>query len=255
MKQNLFPAIMRPLGLLCLGVMLAACGSSNKNPGLTDDDQPVGGTPAELAFQYAQAIAKNGNCDQALPVLICLGEQGRGWELAQHSGGMCALDAAKVWTGPLQKRDGYYAKTSKVSYDKPYYKTKDSLREKGLTLLRSTAGAGWPDSQAALALELGAAGNSAAQWQEARFWLTRYDRNARRKIYGTNILGPDVRARLAQSPLPPPDDAAWTLRNLVKLDEQDQFCQQLVRGRPNRPEAQDAPAPSDLPPPETVDGR
>lgn len=247
-------AAARGLGLVCLALILASCGGPKKPAGLGAGDDPVGGTPAELNFQYAKTIAKNGNCDQALPVFICLGAQGLGWELAQHSGGMCALEAARLWQGPLQKRDGFYGKTSKVSYDKPYYQSKEALYAKGLALLRSTAGAGWPDSQAALAQELGAIGQTQEQMMEAKFWLTQYDRNARRKIYGSNVLGPEIRARLADSPLPSPDDPKWGRQTLLKSPNQGAFCQTITRRRPPAPRREKKPENPALPAPETIGG-
>ncbi len=240
---------------LGLALIVAACSSSSS--GIDKKNPPTGGTPTEFGFQYAQVIAKNGNCDQALPIFICLGEQGAGWELAVHSGGMCALEAAKLWTEPLGQRPGFFSKRSVVSFDKPYFRSKTALNEKGLSLLHSAAAAGWPDSQAALTRILGAAGNVDTDLSEAKLWLARYDRNPRRKIYGSNTLDKDLRSQLASIDLPPASDALWDKKQLMRGLPQDKFCQQLIRTRPQQqglgtPE-QDEVLPGSLPEPETVD--
>ncbi len=240
---------------LGLALITAACSSSSAR--IDRENPPVGGTPAEFGFQYAQAIAKNGNCDQALPIFICLGEEGAGWELAVHSGGMCALEAAKLWTGALQVRPKFFNRRSKINFDKPYYQSKEALNNKGLSLLHQAAAAGWPDSQAALARTLGAGGATGADLSEAKLWLARYDANPRRKIYGSNTLDQNLRTRLARIEPLPASDALWAKTEMVKKPPQDPFCRQLIRTRSQRqsPNAQtsDETLPGQLPEPETVD--
>jgi len=244
-------------GMLVLPLLLAAC--SSPNTGVDSRNPPTGGTPAEFGFQYAQTIAKNGNCDQALPILICLGEQGPGWELATHSGGVCALEAAKLWTGPLQARPGFFNKASKVSYDKPYYRSKAALNAKGMALLHRSAAAGWPDSQAVLVRTLSGPGHDEADLREAKLWITRYDHNPRRKIYGSNSIDKDIRTQLADITPPPASDPAWKKTVLSKVSSQDPFCKSVLRTggfRPHRaPIAKEAEPvdDDDLPAPETVD--
>lgn len=242
--------------LMALSIV-AACSSSDN--GIDPRNPPVGGTAAEYGFQYAQAIAKNGNCDQALPILICLGNQGPGWELATHSGGVCALEAAKLWTGPLDRRAGFFKKSPTISFDKPYYQSKTALYEKGLALLHRSAAAGWPDSQVVLARTLSAPGSTQAQLQEAKLWVARYDQNPRRKIYGSNSIETTTRETLADITLPPDTDPAWIKKNLTPTLTQDPFCRSVLHTRPahgQRPgftpvEANDGD--EDLPAPETVD--
>lgn len=244
------------LGMLALPLVLAACSSANT--GVDNRNPPTGGTPAEFGFQYAQTIAKNGNCDQALPILICLGEQGSGWELATHSSGVCALEAAKLWTGPLQVRSGFFNKASKVSYDKPYYRSKAALNAKGMALLHLSAAAGWPDSQAVLVRTLSGPGHDQEDLREAKLWITRYNHNPRRKIYGSNSIDKDIRTQLADITPPPPSDPAWEKKTLPKMAMQDPFCKSVIRTRalspqhtPSEPDA--IPSDDDLPEPETVD--
>jgi len=245
------------LGMLALPMALAAC--SSPNTGVDSRNPPTGGNPAEYGFQYAQTIAKNGNCDQALPILICLGEQGPGWELATHSSGVCALEAAKLWTGPLQVRSGFFNKASKVSYDKPYYRSKAALNAKGMALLRLSAAAGWPDSQAVLVRTLSGPGHDEANLREAKLWITRYDHNPRRKIYGSNSIDKDIRTQLANITPPTPSDPAWKKTILPKTDMQDPFCKSVIRTGFLRPkqvpfdsEAEPSDDGDDLPAPETV---
>ncbi len=237
---------------LVLMSSLAACAA--KKPDFDPKNPPVGGTPAEYGFQYAQAIAKRGNCDQALPILICLGEQGPGWELAMHSSGVCALEAAKLWTGPLQVRPGFYNKESTVSFDKPYYQTQDALYAKGLTQLHRSAAAGWPDSQAVLVKEYGTADKTAEQRQEAKLWLTRYDDNTRRKIYGGNSVDTDLRARLTSVDAPDAADPRWQKIALPRTPAKDPFCRHVIRARPvhsapEPPQSDDDPLLEKLPMP------
>jgi hypothetical protein len=242
--------------VLALPLVLAACSSANT--GVDNRNPPTGGTPAEFGFQYAQTIAKNGNCDQALPILICLGEQGTGWELATHSSGVCALEAAKLWTGPLQVRSGFFNKASKVSYDKPYYQSKTALNAKGMALLRLSAAAGWPDSQAVLVRTLSGPGHDQEDLREAKLWITRYNHNPRRKIYGSNSIDKEIRTQLVDIAPPPPADPAWAKKALPKMTSQDPFCKSVLHTggfRPHRaPIAKEAePTDDDLPEPETVD--
>ncbi|PHS25835.1 MAG: hypothetical protein COA85_06580 [Robiginitomaculum sp.] len=244
------------LGILVLPLVLATCTSSNN--GVDKRNPPTGGTPAEFGFQYAQAIAKNGNCDQALPILICLGEQGTGWELATHSSGVCALEAAKLWTGPLQVRAGFFSKTSKVSYNKPYYQSKAALNAKGMALLHLSAAAGWPDSQAVLVRTLSGPGHNAADLREAKLWITRYDQNPRRKIYGSNSINKDIRSKLTDIAPPAPSDQEWEKKTLPKITSQDPFCKSVIRTgflRPQHAPLNNEAEPSEdgLPEPETVD--
>ena len=242
--------------LMALSV-IAACSSTET--GIDRRNPPVGGTAAEYGFQYAQTIAKNGNCDQALPILICLGEQGPGWELATHSGGVCALEAAKLWSGPLHRRAAFFKKSKTISFDKPYFQSKAALYEKGLALLHRSAAAGWPDSQVALARALSAPGSTQAQLQEAKLWVARYDLNPRRKIYGSNSIEKDTRERLADIPLPPDTDPAWTKKDMTPIPSHDPFCRSVLHTRPALgPRPGFTPADlddgdEDLPAPETVD--
>jgi hypothetical protein len=217
---------------LAMVLFIASCGAPK--PDFDPKNPPTGGTPAEFGFQFAQAIAKNGNCDQALPAFICLADQGRGWELAMHSGGVCALEAAKLWTGPLQIRPGFFQKRSAVDFNKPYFQSRAALHEKGLKLLRRSAASGWPDSQAVLVRELSAGAKSAASLEEAKLWLFRYDHNQRRKIYGGNALDKDIRTRLANVPLPPKSDPLWDRRDLEVTPSHDPYCRQVIRARPQR---------------------
>ncbi len=255
--MNVFKSIYSRLsfGGVAIVVLVSSCSSSGT--GIDRKDPPVGGTPAEFGFQYAQTIAKNGNCDQALPILICLGEQGPGWELAVHSAGVCALEAAKLWTGPLEARPGFFGRRSKISFDKPYYQSKTALYDKGLSLLHASATAGWPDSQAVLARELSQTSTPATDLAEARLWLNRYDRNSRRKIYGTNTLDVILREKLANADLPAESDSLWKRHDLVKHPSRDPFCRQLIstgrRGVGPNAHPPEATSNSDLPEPETVD--
>jgi hypothetical protein len=240
-----------PLGFsaLALTLFVASCGAPK--PDFDPKNPPTGGTPAEFGFQFAQAIAKNGNCDQALPAFICLANQGPGWELAMHSGGVCALEAAKLWTGPLQIRPGFFPKNSAVNFNKPYFQSQEALHEKGLELLRRSAASGWPDSQAVLVRELSAGGQSTANLEEAKLWLSRYDRNQRRKIYGGNALNRETRIRLANVSLPPDSDPLWARKDLDVTPSRDPYCRQVIRARPQRHAAPDATDDSEL---ETVPG-
>lgn len=218
------------LGAAGIAVLaVAACSSSRT---ATDGrNAPAGATPAEYGFQYAQMIAKNGNCDQALPVFVCLGAQGRGWELALHSGGVCAIEAARHWTGPIQRRGGFYGRHSKISFDAPYYRTQDALRAKGLALLRQAAAAGWPDSQAFLVQQLSGPGASLTDLGEAKMWLHQYDLNPRRKIYGSNAIGTNTRKRLAGIALPAGSGGKGLHQALARRPAHDAFCRQLVSHR------------------------
>ena len=245
------------LALMSLS-LLAACSSSDT--GIDPRNPPVGGTAAEYGFQYAQTIAKNGNCDQALPILICLGNQGPGWELATHSGGVCALEAAKLWTGPLHRRASFFKKSRTISFDKPYYQSKAALYEKGLALLHRSAAAGWPDSQAALARTLSAHGSTQTQLQEAKLWVARYDQNPRRKIYGSNSIEQVTREMLADITLPPDTDPAWVKKGLAPTPTQDPFCRSVLHTRPAHgphsgftPRNIEDDVDDGLPAPETVD--
>ncbi|PHS25959.1 MAG: hypothetical protein COA84_06820 [Robiginitomaculum sp.] len=252
-----FRVSLLPLGALITLIIIAACSSTET--GIDRRNPPVGGTAAEYGFQYAQAIAKNGNCDQALPIFICLGNQGSGWELATHSGGVCALEAAKLWSGPLHRRAAFFKKSRAISFDKPYYQSKAALYEKGLKMLHRAAAADWPDSQAALARALSAPGSTQAQLQEAKLWVARYDRNPRRKIYGSNSIEKNTRETLAGIPLPPDTDPAWIKKDLRPIPTHDPFCRSVLHTRPTHGqhpgftpvEANDGN--EDLPAPETVD--
>ncbi len=221
----------RPAAMLALValVVLVACTSSGPSSGR--HNPPAGATPAEYGFQYAQMIARNGNCDQALPVFICLGTQGRGWELALHSGGVCAIEAAKHWSGPIGRRGGFYGPHSKISFAAPYYHSQSALRAKGLALLRQAAAAGWPDSQAFLVQELSHPDASTADLEEAKLWLHQYDLNPRRKIYGSNAIGAAARQRLAHIALPAGPADQVLHQDLQSRPAHDAFCRQLLRRR------------------------
>ena len=230
-----------PLRAALLALLaLAACTSAG--PGSDKRNPPAGATPAEYGFQYAQMIARNGNCDQALPVFICLGGQGRGWELALHSGGVCAIEAARHWSGPITRRGGFYGKNSKISFDAPYYRSQGALRAKGLALLRQAAAAGWPDSQAFLVQELSRPGAPQADLQEARLWLHQYDLSPRRKIYGSNAIDPAVRQRLSGITLPAGDAGKILHQDLQSRPAHDPFCRQLLS---HRSRARPAPSADD----------
>lgn len=243
MTKAVFPIAAGRALPLVLGLIIAGCNGGPK--AAAKKDVPAGSSATEISYQYAYSMAKNGYCGQAMPIFICLADQGTGWAIAAHQAGRCALQIADDWKGPITRSSRAFPARSKVSFAAPYYQDATKMRQKGMAMLRRAGRAGWPDSQAQLVNELSADPTNTAAMAEAKAWLERYDANVRRKVYGTNAISSATRARL-RSVSTEGRDTALKKEPREPSTLTDPFCRQIVRTAPPKP-TQVQEKPSDHP--------
>lgn len=219
------------LTLLSAGLVLTAC---TVGPILSGKDTPAGGTRTEFAFQTAAQHADQGYCATAMPIFVCLGSQGSGWEVAAERAGKCAPLAAKLWqqpkvsAGSIVSSDPRPRRRSKwVELKQPfaYQYSRQGILNEGLRQLRRAANANWPEAQAELTIQLEQTANNLP---EARHWMERYYANARRKIYGGNAIPLDVQKRLKLVPRTGEGSVMWSPTAFASEDLKNLDCDRLL---------------------------
>ncbi|MEE2565202.1 hypothetical protein [Hyphobacterium marinum] len=133
-------------------------------------------------FDRATALLERGNAAAAHTGFLCIASQGPGYEIAWHSAGMASLSMADAASPEAGVADG--------------------LRDRGLLELITAANAGWPASQAELAMAFAARGDEAGL-ERAAYWLAVLDANPRdlalgleripvaRRVVIESSIGPD----------------------------------------------------------------
>ena len=149
------PNITVPLAL-ALALVTAACGggSERKPPPLTDS--------SKVLEEGTQQMAA-GKCDQAVPYLYHLADQGQGFEIAQYRLGKCRLT------------QGGGDPNSDATLD-------------GLLWMRRAAGGGQPEAQGDLAIFYTEGPAKLRDPVEAAMWLAIYESNGRRHLVGFNPM-------------------------------------------------------------------
>ena len=146
-----------PLALaLALTLTAAACGGGSKRepPPLTDSSK---------VLEEGTLLQAAGKCDQAVPYLYHLADQGQGFEIAQYRLGKCRLT------------QGGGDPNSDATLD-------------GLLWLRRAAGGGQPEAQAELANFYTNGPAKLRDPVEAAMWLSIYESNGRRHLVGFNPM-------------------------------------------------------------------
>jgi len=222
---------------LCLGLALVI-GACSSGPRADRKDPPAGATRAEFVYQIATSMADQGFCNKAMPVFVCLAAEGTGWEVAAKRAGQCGPLAAISWKPPTQSARANQqiirrGRILDISINMTFEESPEQVRAEGLRQLRRAANANWPDAQAELIAQLSGQTNEAQR--EAKLWLTRYDANPRRKIYGGDAVHRDVRERLKTVAAPAgADDSNWTSLAFTTEALNEPECDQLLRKRPHR---------------------
>ncbi len=227
--------------MIGLTLILSACSAPAI---LGGKDRPAGGTRAELTYQTALQLSERGYCDRAMPIFVCLASNGPGWEVAAQRAGQCAPLAADLWkpaepnarpkpaVAPEQgERQQGQTRELNLDFRLNFQESPDSIRAEGMRQLRRTANAGWPQGQADLIIRLTETGG--VNLAEAKVWLTRYDANPRRKIYGGNEIPAEVRATLNALDQTEPTNSNWTAQPFVAENLQNRQCSRLLGKRPN----------------------
>lgn len=149
------PNITVPLALALI-LTAAACGGGSKRepPPLTDSSK---------VLEEGTHLQAAGKCDQAVPYLYHLADQGQGFEIAQYRLGKCRLT------------QGGGDPNSDATLD-------------GLLWLRRAAGGGQPEAQGDLAVFYTDGPAKLRDPLEAAMWLAIYESNGRRHLVGFNPM-------------------------------------------------------------------
>jgi hypothetical protein len=160
------PNITVPLAL-ALTLTAAACGggSERKPPPLTDSSK---------VLEEGTQLMAAGKCDQAVPYLYHLADQGQGFEIAQYRLGKCRLT------------QGGGDPNSDATLD-------------GLLWLRRAAGGGQPEAQGDLAVFYTDGPAKLRDPVEAAMWLAIYESNGRRHLVGFNSMPVTTLRQLKES--------------------------------------------------------
>lgn len=136
---------------MALTLTVAACGGGSKQPPPLTDSSKV--------LEEGTQLAAAGKCDQAVPWLYHLADQGQGFEIAQYRLGRCRIT------------QGGGDPNSDATLD-------------GLLWLRRAAGGGQPEAQADLAIFYAQGPAKLRDPLEAAMWLAIYESNGRRHLVG-----------------------------------------------------------------------
>tara|TARA_R110002072_G_scaffold94101_2_gene208260 strand:- start:3454 stop:4173 length:720 start_codon:yes stop_codon:yes gene_type:complete len=159
--------------LLALSLAVTAC-ASEPGPRGADGGRDGPGRGAS-GFDRATALLEQGDAATAHTGFLCIAHQGPGYEIAWHSAGLASLAMAEA----SGEQTG----------------TADGLRDRGFLELITAANAGWPASQAELAMRFAERGDDAGL-ERAAYWLAVLDGNPRDLALGLQRIPAAQRAMI-----------------------------------------------------------